>query len=144
MTAGRELDALIAEGMGYEVERRESPNERYRVWLVHAPAHDTGRRARTIAPRYSSDMEAAWLVAEAMRARGFRWFNLGNFYAGHDHETLTWGASFHVVVGEFAAEADTAPLAICRAALLALASLPSGQPAGSSAPVPSEGPADAR
>ncbi len=126
MPAGRELDALVSEKvMGW-------------VWIAFEIAHTTdvvrrpypgdswdvqhGRRAdftEPIAygwdsnlPHYSTDIAAAWRVVD--RRKGEYTFILS--YNQHEH---TWWVCFDPV-NHYEARADTAPLAICRAALKAV------------------------
>lgn len=70
--------------------------------------YDGGRKESTYVPRYSANIEAAWQVVEKLRD-GLR-FELRRRPDG----------GYWVSFGEeMTAEADTAPLAICRAALRA-------------------------
>lgn len=65
-------------------------------------------------PRFSTQMAAAWRIVEAMRLSGYD-FEL-------TYENRTWECWFpHAVYDAGHALADTAPLAICRACLKALA-----------------------
>lgn len=121
MEAGRELDALIAERvMGIDAE------------LIH-----TDGAPRTIAYRgmqavvravdhYCTDIAAAWEVVEKMRADGWEfeiWDRDAHLTRAHG---VPWGAEFSREGLAWEplrrkGSADTAPLAIC---LAALASLP--------------------
>jgi hypothetical protein len=97
MPAGRELDALIAERvMGLKVDRRNDGTPHYLTWTP-----------------YSTDMSAAWEIVRAMEEKR-EWFKLGNVIPNSD--AIVYEASF----GDAYACEDTAPLAICRAALLAV------------------------
>ena len=65
--------------------------------------------------RYSSDISCAWEIV--------KWFHNDNdclslAYVLQPHEGMKWEARFRIV--DVWAIADTAPLAICRAALLAM------------------------
>lgn len=106
LEAGRELDALVAEKvMGYPKEiisingSVKSPNG---DWMV-----------REI-DEYSTDISAAWEVAE----------KLGSFWIDHTVSDLGIDVEFFTSLDHskerLVATADTAPLAICRAALLAV------------------------
>jgi hypothetical protein len=74
----------------------------------------TGAEFCFVQPRqYSTDIAAAWRVVEKMHADG--WF----YDVGDEVETPEHYARFHRQSGAGFALADTAPLAICRAALIA-------------------------
>ena len=93
LPAGRELDVRVAPLVG---------------------ASESWRYQNRI-PRYSTDIVAAWLVVEYMRADGW-FFSLNNCAGG-------WTAWFVRVDGdrEHRAVAErSAPLAICHAALAAI------------------------
>ncbi len=84
------------------------------VWTVEAtldmPVHDDF----STFPRYSTDMAAAWLVVEHLRARKIRL---------SIYEELDGGGYYAMFIGAgngVARSADTAPEAICRAALAAM------------------------
>ena len=136
MEAGRELDALVAEAMGW-------------IWLRFKPAHDEDaefvrkpygpdtweaslehKRANgdeplahlwdCDLPHYSTDIAAAWEVVEYMGPIPFSLrFQPADAWRTGDGEVYChahWTCWFE---GSVWAEAPTAPLAICRAALLA-------------------------
>lgn len=104
MIDNRELDARIAEHvMGWTDVRLAFD------WMGTAP----GKNWREVVPPYSTDISAAWLVVQKLGARGFMMHKsiVGNY----------WRARFDVPVvalEEPYVLAETAPLAICRAALL--------------------------
>jgi len=112
LQAGRELDALIAEKAMKESEfphRWIGANDKTCIYCGHQEWEDEADKSCVI-PSYSSDIAAAWLVAEKIGA--------------HDAVTITrqtngcrlskqWSASAFFEM----AEAETAPLAICRLAL---------------------------
>lgn len=114
MEAGREMDALIAEKVigwtrkyvsEHDTQVWDSPNES--VYLENA------------IPHYSTDISAAWEVVEKM-------LEFEKDVAGHDQVIITrtddclkWYIEFRKPSWEYA-EAEALPLAICRAALLAL------------------------
>ena len=111
MVAGRELDALVAERvMGWTRGPEKNPPNRTwpiassRTWRAPDSHH-----ARAL-PRYSTLIDDAWQVVAKMRADGFG-FSLT------DDQGETWTAEFWNPVIRLTA--DTAPLAICRTALIA-------------------------
>lgn len=98
---GRELDAVVAERC-FDVEIPDS------FWLV-----PDGITALSIVPAYSKDMAAAWQVVEWIREKT-------------GHFSLTWDAYYQEWECTYAENeygesqfinADTAPEAICKAAL---------------------------
>jgi hypothetical protein len=112
--AGRALDALVAqEVMGWDV--RSDGRGEYRV----ARKRNKSGNARGIQleqlPHYSSNMIGAWLVVEKVSAL----VSLEVIFALYLHERGEWEADFGM---ERVGLGETAPLAICRAALLAIAS----------------------
>jgi hypothetical protein len=104
MEAGREMDALVAElVMGWE---KRVFGDGVDYW--HLPG---GAICELDAPHYSTDIAAAWQVVEKLPFSVYvevRWDGK-NAEAWFDSGSQTWEAS-----------APTAPLAICRAALLAV------------------------
>lgn len=116
--AGRELDALIAEKvMGWTVDPI------YRMYTGAGMRHAVGNNLDT---RFnpSTNIAAAWEVVEKMRERG-DWVNLEGDKEGWMVEVWPFTADDSWAGGGFygedvKAKADTAPLAICRAALKAL------------------------
>lgn len=132
MPAGRELDALVAEKvMGW-----------YRVGTMWcqgansyaAPAEDleieNPPKTKPWSP--STDIAAAWEVVEKIKAVDLRSKTGIDFpdecmTVAWDRSTKEWAAGFHAIDGYDAgwvagtrATADTAPLAICRAALVSV------------------------
>jgi len=103
LQAGRELDALVVtEIMGYEG-----------CVLAHGDS---------TFPPYSTDIAAAWLVVEKLSALKLR-------AQIEDSDGKSWTCTFHKWIGApfcwddvGSSIADTAPLAICRAALRAMLS----------------------
>ena len=95
MPAGREMDALIAEKIfGLTVDDN--------FYL----------------PNYSTNIADAWIVIEKMKSKHFRISYKSAPFQKYDKEPLGWLCSMSGF--EFIPEhAATAPLAICRAALLA-------------------------
>lgn len=143
MPADAELDALVAErvmhlddvhmgvmaywftpvGSGYNAEPRRTEGIHHMskdayVYKAREPysgqqlqCHDSGYEA---VPDYSTDWAAAAEVLENFAPHGSLSFSLNRFHssAGTDRD---WQAAF----GHIVADAPTAPLAICRAALKA-------------------------
>ena len=121
MKAGRELDALIAEKVmgliAYKVQLTAPPP---RVRTI-----DELQRVGSPLSHYSTDIAAAWEVVQKLgRWRGFDFmlvmpdleqtFHLHTYEAGW-YEATNDGPERRVV-----GDADTAPLAICLAALKAV------------------------
>lgn len=100
LSPGRELDALVAEkAMGWARNRGSgvgftTPDGEYRSIDIWSP---------------STDIAAAWQVVGKLRERGFG-FSLND----------AWIAWFLAAPNEYQASADTAPHAICLAALRAV------------------------
>jgi hypothetical protein len=126
LTAGRELDALVAEKvMGITPKdvrvRGEVDTPLVRVCNESAYWREDGRhdryqlRTHADAQCYSADIELAWQVVEKMLALGW-YFDLRNYG--------TWTAIFDRDSGSpddhATDDGDSAPLAICRAALAAV------------------------
>jgi hypothetical protein len=135
MEAGREMDALIAENLfGWQYSEKwgqlipaGQPDE---VWSEYRWSEEDRTFARypdgmlpgvsyrgdkpTI-ENYSTDMKAAWEVVERMQANRNV---LSLTYLVDTNQKMVWQAEFRL--GSFVAWADTAPLAICRASLLAV------------------------
>jgi hypothetical protein len=104
MPAGREMDALIAKNIFEWTIVKTKRNNWFELqsglWKPDDGATDF--------PHYSTDIAAAWQVIEKMRGEesGMRVYRI---------ESMSyWQFGFR---GAPWAEADTAPLAICRAAL---------------------------
>jgi hypothetical protein len=115
-TAGRELDALIAERVcGWERVRFTGPPDDFY-------GHEPGREGNGhLVPRYSTDIAAAWLVAEKLRltvtptwspANGDCW-QAARCNWMQSGETNAVGMTNN---GQWT-KGETAPLAICLAAL---------------------------
>lgn len=125
MQAGREMDALIAEKvMGFtHYVGDDVPNghahsylradEIPEVWLKELPNRDFVRFCKQCGdmPNYSTHIEEAWEVVEWMKD-----WNFTLDWLGSDWQTMFQTEDD----GEFFSNADTAPLAICRAALKAV------------------------
>lgn len=127
--AGRELDALIAEKvMDYEWRRFEYPPAgaifKYGkpwTWLSSRKngAAVEGGEERYIenVPHYSTDIAAAWLVVEKMRADSFC-FDLTTSQSCDP--SMHWSASFEHEQAQGRGRSAAAPHAICLAAIAAL------------------------
>ena len=114
MVAGRELNQKIA----VEVMGLIRPTRRYEPWK-----RPDGLSLYTSysLPAYSTDWGAMRLVVEKVRAKDEWAFTLGTDTAGEWDATFWEGDTFHD------ASADTAPHAICLAALQAVGALPTPQ-----------------
>jgi hypothetical protein len=118
VVAGRELDALIAEKvMGWTYKT-------FPDGVLPHVKHWHGPNDECLLPCYSISIAAAWQVVGLLSKE---WkFDL-EYYPGLNNEP-DWCAMFFNNrdsfgnVGAFAASADTAPLAICLAALRAIES----------------------
>jgi hypothetical protein len=114
--AGRELDALVAEKvMELKVDYEFSDVLEPRVPFLVDKYDEWG-----YLPNYSTDIAAAWEVVEFLRRKfwstnivcwdySVKWVVTCEYRTGHGEPKKT-----------LYADADTAPLAICRAALLAV------------------------
>ena len=114
--AGFRLDEWVAEYvMGW---KRGNPKRGEHAWK--APTADPrygGYREVPNCPRYSADIGAAWDVVDAMYRRLSGRIDLTRLR--HDLWVVTIGGlGSPPAWGEVKATADTAPLAVCRAALL--------------------------
>lgn len=109
MQAGREMDALVAvKVMGWELQQRFHSLGGYTVVVDGAGTDrfmwhnlpDVSSGQKRWSP--SADLSAAWEVVEKMQSSPMEWY--------------FWHCQFFGRMGY----ADTAPLAICKAALLAV------------------------
>lgn len=107
LPAGRELDILVAEKvMGYEHFVDEADGtDRLRGNGIIMPIH---------LPAYSTDIAAAWEVVEKLRAEWMIRVGTADLL-GTPWKCVMWQR--YMTTGGPFGEADTAPLAICRAAL---------------------------
>lgn len=115
MDAGRELDALIAlEVFRYTLDYEFADT----LGAPCVPELRDGYDEWGMLPHYSTDMADAWLVVEKFRADGC-FFDLGDKPSDLDDLTSarTWNAFINRTTR--GPDSDTAPLAICRAALAA-------------------------
>lgn len=113
LPAGGELDALIAE--------RVFPGQR---WQHDDKCDATGSCWRCggcldwcpIPPPYSTDIAAAWLVVEKLQEQGVRMDILSDWHGHRTCRVARKSESLYDALGW----SETAPLAICRAALRAV------------------------
>lgn len=109
MEAGAEMDALVAtKVMGWIQASTQSS-----VWLTWYPPGEHSK-ARLSPPPFSTDIAAAWevvkrIIGTTKRCPQVRWISEAMSHEWHCD--MEWGAE---------AYAPTAPLAICRAALIAV------------------------
>ena len=108
MPAGRELDALVAE----KVVKRD-------IHVYECPASPFSRKNGRCCcvPHYSTYIAAAWEVVEKLRADGYRFRGVEEHDEDPGWRCLVGKPSFYP---SYEAHADTAPLAICPAALKAV------------------------
>lgn len=117
MQAGLELDALIAErvmGWTWKITRC-NPEQRVLVdpyWTNMEVGFWWGRDVLHLVPHYSTEIEAAWDVFERLPAGQIYHHRGGDF-------SVYWGNARHTSA-KMNVRADTAPLAICLAALAAV------------------------
>ena len=131
--AGRELDALVAERvMGYTTSKMDGlpETDRYILW-ERVPLSDVGGIDRPLS-HYSTSIADAWEVLEKIKAISLEAFTGLDFpdecfVVAWDRSSKNWVAGFHSIEGYEAgwvsdcrSVADTAPLAICRAAIKAV------------------------
>lgn len=129
MEAGRELDALVAEKVMGKKTRRLSGN--LYCWEYDGDYKNLHGLAQPI-PAYSTDLSAAWEVVEKL----CNWDVDDNMLVlqgqGPDLEKKRspdgeapqwWEAEIAGTWGKVMVEAETAPLAICLAALKAIAEI---------------------
>jgi Phage ABA sandwich domain len=115
LKAGRELDALVAEKvMGWTQVRNSKPEGFSSLWRGRPPGNLA--TLRTI-PDYSTDISDAWKVVEKVdnrngvaREMGVLTASISRYDNGYTVRFFNSGVT-----------ADTAPLAICLAALKAVA-----------------------
>lgn len=128
MPAGREMDALIVRkiGNGLDIE-----------WTLDSRVWD-GKKWRDRVPHYSTDISAAWeaveqidkmigdeIIGSSLSVNLLRLEHLGNYpddwAASFDcNQKEEWYEKENIGSYPFASRGETAPLAICRAALLVI------------------------
>lgn len=116
LEAGRELDALVAEKvMGWaSVHPGDEYDPRTPGSLVYVGI-TPDQRQLAILPPYTTDIGAAWQVIETLAARG----------VSLDMQYRVFTAEWELNVGGALGYGETAPLAICRAALEAVGAIQS-------------------
>jgi hypothetical protein len=129
LQAGPEMDA--------EVARRVFGVNAWTESDFHGPHQDAHTDQSEMfptgwLPRFSDSITAAWLVVEKMRDHGWNHFDLEQYKPSHEYKWIACLGGSHVVIDSYGTmeddnvrphtchQADTAPLAICRAALAAL------------------------
>lgn len=133
LPAGHELDCLVAEKvMGQKLLSPEKMHaEAERVWAYQSGCRTfligfeaveslNGIIFRNVVPCYSTEIAAAWKVVERLISLGVNLWALGEEEAGGWQ--ADFGRNFNSDTQGFA---DTAPLAICRAALKTVETLKS-------------------
>jgi len=117
MNAGRELDALIAEKvMGWH--NNEANPSQPGMWGINDYREDGTPVLMPDFPAYSEDIAAAWEVVEKIKRNGFKLqFDYDTWIAYWSHEDFLCGSEEAL---EPFGRADTAPHAICLAALKAV------------------------
>lgn len=110
MQAGRELDALIAKVF---FDWQDVQKDATGWWCGHPPSWPHPRVIFTAPPEYSTSIAAAWTVVEHLRGRV-----VIDHWSGNEYKVMIYIPSSGRPSVE--ASADTAPLAICLAALAAV------------------------
>lgn len=118
LPAGRELDALVAEKvMDDPVDRQIVDEHGFEIILC---------RSHLVLPRYSTDIAAAWTVVEKLDTD--LWLIQVTRKTGMNEMSLRWWVELRslkdLARDPFEVAGDTAPLAICRAALKAVEGKP--------------------
>lgn len=130
----RELDAEVAEKvMGWQwfPAEPERPNVQYLRRpdrFLYGAVRDSGKvLLMSGLPAYSTDIAAAWLVVDHLRERGIWLEELTGRYETSYRAGFMWRGD-HPFSPNYVQEfGDTAPLAICRAALAACAAPSAGE-----------------
>lgn len=118
----KELDASVAEKVMGWVHNGSCPEMLCRSdmddwWTAPGDPKPTCGPCHNLPSHYSTEIETAWLVVEQMRRRGFHLELLSpNAWV----EGKEWGVGFCKDDVDAEAIGDTAPEAICRAALEAV------------------------
>ena len=84
---------------------------------------DIFKTENIVHPHYSTDIAAAWLVVEKLAKEPYAWYiHTINLTTGLRYSADYWGEpdSPDGEIISYNATAETAPLAICRAALMAV------------------------
>ncbi len=113
MKPGRTLDALVAEKvMGFYVHRGEDGPDGY-------VSYNTEYKSRFLLDQYSTEITAAWEVLEVLRSQGWS-FSVSSPYKLAGGDQHAWRCTLdHKADTDYEVEADSAPHAICLAALKA-------------------------
>jgi hypothetical protein len=129
----REIDALVAEhvmgwrwvehgGFDWIVPPDVVPDIAFFMWghRIHDDKPQFSGEFENVLPHYSTDIAAAWKVVEAMRAAGYS-VSIGYYANGCDVGITARNsrAGWEAVRPVYGGHADTAPRAICIAALRA-------------------------
>lgn len=119
LKAGHDLDALIAEKVfGWKNVHEHSFGNAGMYWVGDSPRGTMDRL-----PRYSKEISEAWRVVETLENHPMEYLTDINRISNEGtKETLVWAARIRAVGSEryIYVDAETVPLAICRAALLAV------------------------
>ncbi len=136
MPAGRECDALIYKALGNEVEHCCFVDDSYGASCVGSEnaidcliAEQKAKKDKEIPgdceywktidiPPYSADIAAAWEVLLKLKEKGFTWM-MGETDYKKDYIVVELGLEI-ITRNNHNSIAETAPLAICRAALKAM------------------------
>jgi hypothetical protein len=128
LLAGKELDVLIGRLMGWKypnhrhVRFEDGDSGLWTVWISDAEQSNLHEQEfdlwDTYKPllKYSTAISAAWQLVESVI------FNRYIFSLSRSVSGTKWLCSFIMTESEYFAEAETAPLAICLAAIRALES----------------------
>jgi uncharacterized protein YjaG (DUF416 family) len=113
MEAGRELDAAVAETVfgWYDISLMTNSSNNFTNYQGFSPGIHSRRKIKN----YSTDISAAWEVAEK-----FQTYQVTKTHQVNLPNGLEDMYRAIVKANKFVAYARTAPLAICRAALLAV------------------------
>lgn len=124
MEAGRELDALVAEKV-MRFDHKHKINGCEDCWYdvceycgLEFHCEDTSGYCEGY-PHYSTDIAAAWQILARLRELGFKYISVVSLSNGWQ----CWGdkaMTLNSVPPDVSVNADTAPLAICLAALKAV------------------------
>lgn len=119
LPAGREMDALMAKLIGWEFAPELSKEVGSDCWLEWNEAKTDYRARLDWTP--SILIALAWEVVEKLLGDGYAFHFTGYFYKSKDMQDIQpFAAVFNKSGRGYSAESrDTAPLAICRAALKA-------------------------
>lgn len=121
MQAGAEMDALISSKIFEVMAFRATGNwehENESDYLDEGEAYYFGEYQETIRlPKYSTDIAAAWEIVEKLKAAG-KWLSISTSFIGTDEKWCCEYSENNIQSEVDFVLAETAPLAICRAALL--------------------------